>query len=364
MRVGVFLRFAAGCLMLSGILILLCSSAACEDAPSPTEYIYSALVACEAEIDVAEYALDRAAAVEILRDLLCNSPELFYVSGKISYSYGSDGRLLTLTPAYKVAGKELDAQRKFYTDTVVKMLSEADTLQGEAELALYIHDAIASKFEYDTDHKNYDAYSLFRDGRGVCQAYSLGFIALCHEAGLEAKTVISDAMDHAWNAVKIDGEWYHIDVTRADPISDESPSKAVLHKAFLRSDAAMASLGYHGYNTDISCKSTRFEKDGRGILEDISEAVIFRQNGAFAARGTSVVRVDLATPHLIPLPFGDIDGDGAADARDIAILLVGDSDSLLPFTMTDTDKLGALILEDILKKYTSDGSISGAVGGG
>ena len=357
MRVGVFVRALAACLLLSGILILLCSSAACEDALSPTEYIYSALVACQSNIDVAEYALDRTAAVNILRDLLCNSPELFYVSGKISYSYGSDGQLLTLTPTYKATGDELDAQRKFYTDTLKEMLLGADTLQSDAELALYIHDAIVSKFDYDTD------YSLFHDGRGVCQAYSLGFIALCREVGLEAKTVVSDEMDHAWNVVKIDGEWYHVDVTRADPVSVEATSKTVLHKAFLRSDAGMRSLGYRGYDTDIFCDSTRFEADGRGILEDISVAVVFRRGGTFAACGTTAVRVDLAAPRLIPLPIGDADGDGAADARDIATILMGDSANILPFAVTDAKKAAAVILEDIIKKPALGEDISGSCGG-
>ena len=63
--------------------------------------------------------------------------------------------------------------------------------------------------------------------KGVCQDYSELFKAMCDEAGIEAKVISGNARDfykpfrnprdnpHAWNAVKIDGQWHLLDATWA-----------------------------------------------------------------------------------------------------------------------------------------------------
>ncbi len=63
--------------------------------------------------------------------------------------------------------------------------------------------------------------------KGVCEDYSLLFKAICDEADIEAAYIVGNARDfhkpyrtahdnpHAWNAIKIDGEWHLLDVTWA-----------------------------------------------------------------------------------------------------------------------------------------------------
>ncbi|MEZ4958013.1 MAG: transglutaminase domain-containing protein [Saprospiraceae bacterium] len=62
---------------------------------------------------------------------------------------------------------------------------------------------------------------------GICEDYSRLFKALCDEVGLEAVVIVGNARDfykpyrrahnnsHAWNAVKIDGQWRLLDATWA-----------------------------------------------------------------------------------------------------------------------------------------------------
>lgn len=73
--------------------------------------------------------------------------------------------------------------------------------------------------------------------KGVCEDYSYLFKALCDEVGLESEVVVGDARDfnhpyrnrqtnpHAWNAVKIDGEWYLLDATWGAGYTDAKVSK-------------------------------------------------------------------------------------------------------------------------------------------
>lgn len=57
----------------------------------------------------------------------------------------------------------------------------------------------------------------------VCQGYAKGLQYLCLRAGIPAIYVTGTAnynpppVDHAWNMVMIDGEWYNVDATNDDP---------------------------------------------------------------------------------------------------------------------------------------------------
>jgi len=73
--------------------------------------------------------------------------------------------------------------------------------------------------------------------KGICEDYSRLFKALCDHAGLEAVVVTGNARDfykpyrsahnnpHAWNAVKIDGQWHLLDATWAAGYTDPEVSK-------------------------------------------------------------------------------------------------------------------------------------------
>lgn len=62
---------------------------------------------------------------------------------------------------------------------------------------------------------------------------------LLEAAGVEARYISGEAGDelHAWNLVKLDGEWYHLDTTWNDPVPNQ-PGK-VRYDYFLASDATL-----------------------------------------------------------------------------------------------------------------------------
>lgn len=69
----------------------------------------------------------------------------------------------------------------------------------------------------------------FRKGRGVCMDYALLYKAMADAVGLECAFINGHAKgsvrggwaSHAWNAVKIDGQWELLDVTWGSGYSDE-----------------------------------------------------------------------------------------------------------------------------------------------
>lgn len=338
MRVGVFIRLLAVALLLVWVLALPCSSDTHSD---PNAVLYRALYGCLETVDLSSFKIPKENAPRLLRDVLYNSPELFYVGGKFAYSYNSQGYLLSITPIYKVTGAELDEQRAVYNAKIQGLMADCPDGATDAEAVLYIHDVLASNFDYDTDYKAYDAYSFFESGRGVCQAYSLAFIALCRTRGIDASMAVSNEMDHAWNTVCIDGAYYHVDVTRDDLVGDAG----VLHTAFLRSDGGMRALGYYGYEAKFPCDNTKFD----GLLDGVESKVTFSENGIFAFNGQGVLKVTLSdTPLLTPLCEGDTNGDGEVNLHDLLSVIKGEN---IPLTLTDKKRLLCLVLERIAKKY-------------
>ena len=100
----------------------------------------------------------------------------------------------------------------------------------ERTRALFIWEA--ANIEYDGsafsvhDIPQLQPEEIFLRRKGVCVHYSVLFERLATLAGLQAQTIVGKATGypaaillndtaHAWNAVRIDGAWYLLDVTWA-----------------------------------------------------------------------------------------------------------------------------------------------------
>lgn len=117
---------------------------------------------------------------------------------------------------------------------VLGELLREDMTEFEKELAVY--DWLVEWGTYDDlsrnreDHRgrphNSDPYGMLTEGYGICLGYATTFQLLMDVAGVECITVVGASKenreDHAWNMVKLDGEWYCVDVTWSDPAGDMS----------------------------------------------------------------------------------------------------------------------------------------------
>ena len=122
-----------------------------------------------------------------------------------------------------------DACRDIFDEVIREGMSDY-----EKELAL--HDWLVRHGDYDRtalgrsgtfqDHAD-DPYGLLVGGYGICLGYASSFQLLMDLAGVECITVpgaaFSSGEDHTWNMVKLDGEWYCVDVTWDDPVSASRP---------------------------------------------------------------------------------------------------------------------------------------------
>lgn len=98
---------------------------------------------------------------------------------------------------------------------------------SDFELELALHDWICKTTTYDHDAATdpdahplaFTAYGALVEGKAVCEGYARAAQLLLNTFGIEATLVIGTDQtksDHMWNLVKIDGKWYHLDLTWDD----------------------------------------------------------------------------------------------------------------------------------------------------
>ena len=100
-----------------------------------------------------------------------------------------------------------------------------------------IHDYLVRNVEYDliaSQNSEFTvsstAYGALIMGEAVCVGYSEAFMLIMEYLNIECHIIhgkASGVIDHAWNLVKLDGEYYHIDVTWDDPVLRDSSGNRI-----------------------------------------------------------------------------------------------------------------------------------------
>ena len=91
-------------------------------------------------------------------------------------------------------------------------LTNVDMSDDEKEKL--IHDYIMTNIDYSEEEKYGDAYSALYYGKTKCDGYAMLTYKMLKAAGIENIIVTNE--DHAWNVVKINDKWYHLDTTWDD----------------------------------------------------------------------------------------------------------------------------------------------------
>ena len=183
---------------------------------------------------------------------------------------------------------------KEITDKVIK----PEMTELEKELALY--DYIITHSRYDKlnyDHgtiptESHNAYGILVKGVGVCDGYSQALKILMNLAGLECYEVVGSKIGmedegHAWNIVRINGAYYHIDATYDDPVS-ESGTSILQHTYFNLSDRQISTdhtwdrSRYPECNTD----SEFFYKE-----TDYYKSAVFGEEASFSVIDDYIYRI-------------------------------------------------------------------------
>ncbi len=152
--------------------------------------------------------------------LRLDNPEIFWAEGA-SYRYYPDSGNAEMIPEYLFDKKKVQDHQKAMKSRVEKLVRPAVKMT-ETEKLQYIHDFICENVRYDKLKKQYshEIIGPLGQGVGVCEGIAKSVKILCDALDIWCTIAISEAdpekgikYRHAWNVVKVDGKFYHIDAT-------------------------------------------------------------------------------------------------------------------------------------------------------
>ncbi|CAM4251168.1 transglutaminase domain-containing protein [Saccharibacillus endophyticus] len=166
-------------------------------------------------------------------------PYARYTLDRVDTEYSVRGSKATVrfTISYLENKQQADyvtAQAKVTLKTIVK------AGMSQEEKVKVIHDYVVKKFAYDDSMTRYSAYEGLTTGTTVCQGYTLLGYRMLTLAGIENRMVegVAGGQAHIWNKVKIDGNWYNLDMTWDDPTPDRK--NEVSYSYYLVTDKLLA----------------------------------------------------------------------------------------------------------------------------
>lgn len=193
------------------------------------------------------------------------------------------------------------AQEEIVNEKVASILSTADTeSMSDFQKVKFVNDYIVKNTEYSTNTtaSPHSAYAVIQENKGVCQGYALLALKMLQALGVETKYVVGEVYTggHAWNLVKVDGEWYHLDTTWNDPTPDRK--NIVRYEYFLVNDDKLK-LDHTWIHSDYpEANSTKFE-----FMAQIDHA--YEQDGVIYYSNVDdnnlLYRMDLNTGKATPL---------------------------------------------------------------
>jgi hypothetical protein len=116
-----------------------------------------------------------------------------------------------------------------------------------------INQYLVNRFDYDKSLKSNNVYSALTTGKTICQGYAMAAYKMFNLVGIENRIIIGnlDGVPHGWNLVKLNGKWYHLDITNNDSVGE--------NRYFLTNDQALRSEGFTWKADDYPVCSEKYD---------------------------------------------------------------------------------------------------------
>lgn len=218
--------------------------------PQKTVYqrMFEALSNDETEFSVKDLELSNDEYVQVMEVFRLDNPQ-FFITSYNGALYGDPQRHKATKISLERTREPEEVPIDSFEEKLRDVLAEAMSYDNDYDRLKYIHDLIVNETVY-VDSEEYPHISRADGplvyGEALCEGYSAAFMYIAQSLGYECLCVYGTAAnshgetsEHMWNMVKVDEEWYHVDVTWDDPVSSDG-SPRLRHKYFLVSEETVS----------------------------------------------------------------------------------------------------------------------------
>ena len=220
-------------------------------------YVYDRIVAGIENSEAEIMLYDKAHTVTaeefqmVLKAYIRDYAEHFWLDNAYSYS-SLDGAIYSYQPRYLLSGTALDQARETFDAELETMLACVDDSMSEFEIAVALHDAVAKHITYIEGEHAHNAYGALIRGAAVCEGYAELYQVLLRRCGIQSLLVTGRSYNsgtgtyegHEWNIIRLDGHYYHVDVTWDDQNSTIYHAYFGLTDALIQEDHIIDVTGY------------------------------------------------------------------------------------------------------------------------
>lgn len=157
-----------------------------------------------------------------LRDVVSavynDHPELFWLDTSYACKHRGNGQCVEIDLQFNRTAGNLEKENASFEQAAGEIISQASGFASDYDKECYVHDTLLRNIEYvRSAEMNQSAYSALVNGRTVCAGYARAFQYIMQQLGVPCYYCVGYAgEDHAWNIIKLEEDYYNVDLTWDD----------------------------------------------------------------------------------------------------------------------------------------------------
>jgi len=189
-----------------------------------------------------------------------------------------------------------------------KVVEIADNFRhlSDVDKVMAVHDYLIDHIEYSNPHIRSFAYGALIEGKAVCQGYAQSLAMILNNLNVECHTIVamtkgSNPVLHEWVRVKLDGEWYYIDLTWDDtPWAEDKNYKYFLINTDMISRDHETGYSLAGGPEVDGSKYLYYAYKKQGIFAETKDDIDKIIRDQINATNQSYTTVKIAVPSSVP----------------------------------------------------------------
>ena len=194
------------------------------------DVVLQAVNSFDEQIDSFEVPVTDSQIKKVVDYVQRDHPEIFWFQHGATFYFDTNTHIVNkLELTYCMTEREAKKRRDEIDSHIRSFLSSINDSMSDYEVALRIYENIIKLVDYDTlglekqKSKTVSSevpddlrsiYGVFVNKKAVCAGYAKAMQYLLNLCGIECTYVTSST--HAWNLIKLEGDYYHLDVTWGD----------------------------------------------------------------------------------------------------------------------------------------------------